>query len=72
MAVPEAAEVTDLLKAWSDGDQASLTSLLVLDEALEAFSQVAPRQAKVLGLRYFGSLNVQETAAVLQIADCGP
>jgi RNA polymerase sigma factor (TIGR02999 family) len=164
MAVPESAEVTDLLKAWSDGDQASLdrlsslvygelrriarrymkneragitlqttalvnevylrlvdvknvdwkqrtqffamcarmmrrilvdaarargagrrgadvvrvdienlsdkreTSLVVLDDALEAFSQVAPRQAKVLELRYFGGLNVQATAEVLQIA----
>jgi RNA polymerase sigma factor (TIGR02999 family) len=44
------------------------TSLVALDEALEAFSQVAPRQAKVLELRYFGGLNVQETAQVLQIA----
>jgi RNA polymerase sigma factor (TIGR02999 family) len=43
-------------------------SLVVLDEALETFYQVAPRQAKVLELRYFGGLNVLETAQVLQIA----
>jgi RNA polymerase sigma factor (TIGR02999 family) len=43
-------------------------SLLALDEALEAFSKVAPRQAKVLELRYFGGLNVEEINAVLGIA----
>jgi hypothetical protein len=29
-------------------------SLVALDEALEAFSSVAPRQAKFVELRYFG------------------
>src|SRR5712692_6669991 len=31
-------------------------SILALDEALEAFSKVAPRQAKVVELRYFSGL----------------
>lgn len=31
-------------------------SILAVDEALTAFSQVAPRQAKVVELRYFGGL----------------
>jgi RNA polymerase sigma factor (TIGR02999 family) len=43
-------------------------TLLALDEALEAFSKVAPRQAKVLELRYFGGLNVEEINEVLGIA----
>src|SRR3984957_11861499 len=35
-------------------------SILALDEALTAFSQVAPRQAKVVELRYFGGLTEEE------------
>jgi RNA polymerase sigma factor (TIGR02999 family) len=41
-------------------------SILALDEALEAFSQVAPRQAKVVELRYFGGLNEEEIAKILK------
>jgi RNA polymerase sigma factor (TIGR02999 family) len=43
-------------------------SILALDEALGAFSQVAPRQAKVVELRYFGGLTEEEIAAALKIA----
>jgi RNA polymerase sigma factor (TIGR02999 family) len=43
-------------------------AIVALDEALEAFSKVAPRQAKVLELRYFGGLDVEEINAVLGIA----
>src|SRR5580700_2948708 len=35
-------------------------SIMALDEALSAFSQVAPRQAKVVELRYFGGLSEEE------------
>jgi hypothetical protein len=38
-------------------------SILALDEALTAFSQVAPRQAKVVELRYFGGLTEEEIVA---------
>ena len=41
-------------------------SLLALNEALEALSQVAPRQAKVVELRYFGGMTEQETAEALK------
>jgi RNA polymerase sigma factor (TIGR02999 family) len=41
-------------------------SLLALNEALEALSQVAPRQAKVVELRYFGGMSAEETAAVMK------
>jgi RNA polymerase sigma factor (TIGR02999 family) len=44
------------------------SSLVALDEALEAFSKVAPRQAKVVELRYFGGLSEEETAEALQIS----
>ncbi|HEY2014353.1 MAG TPA: ECF-type sigma factor [Bryobacteraceae bacterium] len=43
-------------------------SILALDETLTAFSQVAPRQAKVVELRYFGGLTEEEVAAVLKIS----
>ena len=42
------------------------SSLVALDEALEAFSTVAPRQAKVVELRYFGGLTEEEIAEVLK------
>lgn len=41
-------------------------SLLALNESLEALSQVAPRQAKVVELRYFGGMTEQETAEALK------
>ena len=43
-------------------------SILALDEALTAFSQVAPRQAKVVELRYFGGLTEEEIVAALKIS----
>jgi RNA polymerase sigma factor (TIGR02999 family) len=43
-------------------------SILALDEALTSFSQVAPRQAKVVELRYFGGLTEEEIVAALKIS----
>jgi RNA polymerase sigma factor (TIGR02999 family) len=43
-------------------------SILALDEALTAFSQVAPRQARVVELRYFGGLTEEEIVAALGIS----
>jgi RNA polymerase sigma factor (TIGR02999 family) len=43
-------------------------SILALDEALTAFSQVAPRQAKVVELRYFGGLTEEEIVTALKIS----
>ena len=43
-------------------------SILALDEVLTAFSEVAPRQAKVVELRYFGGLTEEEIVAVLKIS----
>ena len=41
-------------------------SLVALDEALAAFSEVAARQAKVVELRYFGGLKEEEIAEVME------
>lgn len=43
-------------------------SIVALDEVLTAFSQVAPRQAKVVELRYFGGLTEEEIVAALNIS----
>jgi RNA polymerase sigma factor (TIGR02999 family) len=43
-------------------------SILALDEALATFSEVAPRQAKVVELRYFGGLTEEEIVAALKIS----
>jgi RNA polymerase sigma factor (TIGR02999 family) len=42
--------------------------LVSLDEALEQLARVAPRPAKVVELRFFGGLSVEETASVLSVA----
>lgn len=47
---------------------ASDRTILAVDEALTAFSQVAPRQARVVELRYFGGLTEEEIAGVLDIS----
>src|SRR5262245_28382061 len=41
-------------------------SILALDEALSAFSRMAPRQAKAVELCYFGGLTEEEIEAVLK------
>ena len=43
-------------------------SILALDEALTALSHLAPRQAKVVELRYFGGLTEEEIVAALDIS----
>ncbi|MEO8130745.1 MAG: sigma-70 family RNA polymerase sigma factor [Bryobacteraceae bacterium] len=43
-------------------------SMVALDEALDAFAHIAPRQAKVVELRYFGGLKEEEIVEVLKIS----
>ena len=43
-------------------------SILALDEALTAFSRMAPRQAKVVELNYFGGLTEEEIVAALKVS----
>jgi RNA polymerase sigma-70 factor (ECF subfamily) len=42
--------------------------LLALDDALERLAEEAPRKARVVELRYFGALTIEETAAVLGVS----
>ena len=39
-----------------------------LDRALEALAAVDPRKSRLIDLRYFGGLSVEETAEVLQVS----
>jgi RNA polymerase sigma-70 factor, ECF subfamily len=41
--------------------------ILALDEALKELEKVSPRQAKVVELRYFAGLSVEEIASMLEI-----
>jgi RNA polymerase sigma factor (TIGR02999 family) len=42
--------------------------LLALDRALDGLAAVDPRKAKVIELRFFGGLSVEETAEVLHVS----
>jgi RNA polymerase sigma factor (TIGR02999 family) len=42
--------------------------LIALDDALNALAAIDPRRARVIELRFFGGLSVEETAEVLQVA----
>src|SRR5262249_51907867 len=43
-------------------------NVLALDRALETLAAVDPRKARVIELRFFGGLSVDETAEVLQVS----
>ena len=42
--------------------------MLAIDEALKKLEQVAPRQAEIVMLRYFGGLSVDETAQAIDVS----
>lgn len=42
--------------------------LCALDDALESLAQLDPRRAKVIELRFFSGLSVEETADLLQVS----
>jgi RNA polymerase sigma factor (TIGR02999 family) len=42
--------------------------IVAIDEALDALAQIDPRKARVVELRFFGGLSVEETAEVLKIS----
>jgi RNA polymerase sigma factor (TIGR02999 family) len=48
--------------------EAHTPDLLALDEALNALAILDPVQARVVELRYFGGLSIEETAQVLNIS----
>jgi RNA polymerase sigma factor (TIGR02999 family) len=42
--------------------------LIALDDALNTLAEMDPRKARVIELRFFGGLSVEETAEVLKIS----
>ena len=48
-----------------EGDE----DLIALDDALDALAENDPREAKVVELRFFGGLSVEETAEVLKVGE---
>jgi RNA polymerase sigma-70 factor, ECF subfamily len=50
------------------GMEARGTNVLALDDALASLSKIDERKARVVELRYFGGLTVEETAEVLGIS----
>src|SRR5215469_2019413 len=62
----------DVLKVPLDealhGITARGVELLALDEALAGLSKIDPRKSRVVELRFFGGLSVDETAEVLRVA----
>ena len=43
-------------------------NVLALDEALRQLEQFAPRKCRVVEMRFFGGLSVEETAAALEVS----
>ncbi len=48
--------------------QERASELVALDEALDELAEVDPRKARVVELRYFGGLSLEETAEVVEIS----
>lgn len=66
-------------KRWAGGDNLTLddaigvmerqdAELIALNDALGELAKIDPRQTKIVELKFFGGLNVEETAEVLKIA----
>lgn len=51
------------------GNKARGVEVETLDEALKALSKFDPRKGRVVELRFFGGLSVEETAEVLEISE---
>jgi RNA polymerase sigma-70 factor (ECF subfamily) len=50
------------------GNPSRGVELLALDDALVLLSQIDPRKGRVVELRYFGGLSVEESAEVLRVS----
>ena len=61
---------TPLLCVVDDLDGAEMPGLdfVDLDEALKVLAKVDPRKSQVVELRFFGGLNLEETAQVLKVS----
>lgn len=62
------AEVLPLEEEILVVSQDKSAELLALDDALEQLEKLDPQKAKVVELRYFGGLSIEETAEVLGVS----
>jgi RNA polymerase sigma-70 factor (ECF subfamily) len=56
-----------LAEAESLSDEHS-PDLVALDEALVSLAEIDPRRSRVVELRFFGGLNIEETAEILKVS----
>ena len=49
-------------------DSAPSEEIVAVDEALERLAELSPRQAKVVELRYFVGMSIEETGALLDLS----
>ncbi len=56
-----------LVEAEAKSDERS-ADLVALDDALQSLARMDERKSRIIELRYFGGLSVEETAEVLQIS----
>ena len=62
------AEQAVSLNGLEVGAAVDVDEFLALNEAIERLAAFSPRQARVIELRYFGGLNVEEMAGVLDVS----
>jgi RNA polymerase sigma factor (TIGR02999 family) len=48
--------------------EAGMPDVVALDDALDALSVLSPRQGRIVEMRFFGGLTIEETAAVLGVS----
>lgn len=60
--------ILPLEEAETVADKEMSFDLLALDEALNKLEKIDPRQARIVELRYFGDLTLEETAEALGIS----
>jgi RNA polymerase sigma factor (TIGR02999 family) len=56
------------LAAAADVAIGKASDLLALDDALNALAELDPQQSRIIELRFFGGLTIEETAEVLGVS----
>jgi RNA polymerase sigma factor (TIGR02999 family) len=54
--------------AYAEGAQGQPADLLALNDALETLAEVDPQKSRIVELRFFGGLTIEETAQVMGIS----
>jgi len=52
----------------AEHEQEQSADLLALNDALETLSEVDPQRSRIVELRFFGGLTIEETAQVMQVS----